>query len=795
MILNGSNWQERSNPRERSRHANDGDGTGSNTRAQQNSRTNYESRNKERPRAALSRPGWTNPVPPEADATPETSLPTVPQVSSVPDPTRVSQDTTMYASMFEPLNRSLETFITKLSKSTERGERSRRTLKKPKSYKDESDGCIDTWIEVMKLHFEEESLSKKQKCSALTSNLEGTALSCVMAKRANERDSARKIFDILLNRFGSGVQGHQAMVKFEKRRQRDDESIDKFLDDLELLRRRSNPDERISERNLAIASKFMDGVKSEELKTMLATHFTLSLDQVPTPDDLRMKSREYLRIKPRAQKNRYINYGNYSGTNTGAISSWYKPRDDMDKRRSCANCGSMDHHVSACSAYKQNMKAIGYFLDDVDATDEHHEEYVRGLIMKYGPRCFFCNLEGYFKSNCTQFWDAVADANHPRHDEALSGVKASRARLMNEAESRRKETTPSTFTTKKVKTLADEVVALNLEAESASPLKVDYGLAARTALQNVKQELATKEVEQWVSSELESTDLRENFNILGKTTKIEDKEEPRKQGLKLNVISARTFGMTKEGTKIMSIISVAGHQVVKNLSEPSEITLVHLDIYADYLKEKGPKLDSRAVRALLTIGDPRLIKVDGHYIDVHGPYPILMNVDGINIYTKAHITDANDQIGRIYIGQEELKVRRIGPNAMLEQDAVHIGCEADLAAHVLDVQGRQLSVKGLLDTGAVVSVMPVKTWIDMGFERSDLIPTNIRLAAANQGAIYVTGRTPIISLQLGGRHLWMSFLVVENLDESDQFIFDVTIDLNDGLIRIKAPERKYEKNP
>ena len=138
-----------------------------------------------------------------------------------------------------------------------------------------------------------------------------------------------------------------------------------------------------------------------------------------------------------------------------------------------------------------------------------------------------------------------------------------------------------------------------------------------------------------------------------------------------------------------------------------------------------------------------------------------------------------------------------------EQDAVHIGCEADLTAHVLDMQGRQLSVKGLLDTRAVVSVMPVSTWTDMGFDRSDVIPTNIRLAAANQGAIYVTGRTPIISLQLGGRHLWMSFLVVEILDESDQFIlgrdflcnFDVTIDLKDGLIRIEDPERKYEKKP
>ena len=448
---------------------------------------------------------------------------------------------------------------------------------------------------------------------------------------------------------------------------------------------------------------------------MLATHFTLSLDQVPTPDDLRMKSREYLLIKPRAQ-NRYSNYGNYSGTNTGANSSWYKPRDDMDKKRSCANCGSMDHHVFACSAYKQKMKVIGHFLDDVDATDEDHEEYVRGLIIKYGPRCFFCNLEGHFKSDCTHFWDAVADAKQSLHEEELSGVKVSRARLMNEAESRRKETTPSTFTTKKVKTLPDEVVASSLEAESAGPLKVDYGLAARTALQNVQQELATKEVEQWVRSELESTDLRKKFEILSKTTK-EDKQEPRKQRLKLNVISGRTFDMTIEGTKIMSIISVAGHQVVKNLSETSEITLVHQDIYADYLREKDPKLDSRAVRALLTTGGPRLMRVDGHYIEVHGPYPILMDVDGINIYTKANVTDPSDQLGRIYIGQEELKVRRIGHNAMLKQDEVHIGCDADLAAHLLDVQGRQLSVKGLLDTGAVVSVVPVKTWTDMGFDR------------------------------------------------------------------------------
>ena len=61
--------------------------------------------------------------------------------------------------------------------------------------------------------------------------------------------------------------------------------IDKFLDEFELLRRRSKPDERIPERNLAVASKFMDRLKSDELKAIVATHFTLSANSVSTPDD------------------------------------------------------------------------------------------------------------------------------------------------------------------------------------------------------------------------------------------------------------------------------------------------------------------------------------------------------------------------------------------------------------------------------------------------------------------------------------------------------------------------------
>ena len=302
----------------------------------------------------------------------------------------------------------------------------------------------------------------------------------------------------------------------------------------------------------------------------------------------------------------------------------------------------------------------------------------------------------------------------------------------------------------------------------------------------------TKEIEQKVKLELENEKLKEQLNAF-EATEVEEAKAPSSLSMKLNVISGQRFGMAPQGTKIQSIISVAGHQVIRNLSEPSEFTLMHLDTYADSLRQMEPRTESRAVRALLTTGGPRMKKLHGRYLEVYGPYQVMLNVDGISIYTRTYVTTDDDQIGQIYLGEEELKVRRIGHDAMMEQDAVHIGYEADVTAHLLDTNGTKIGVTGLLDTGAVVSVMPIKTWERIGFTREDLIPTNLRLAAANRGAIYVAGRTTdngpshgrtrSLDELPGGResgrcrpiHLGRDF--VRN--------FDVMIDLNNGLIRIR----------
>ena len=48
--------------------------------------------------------------------------------------------------------------------------------------------------------------------------------------------------------------------------------------------------------------------------------------------------------------------------------------------------------------------------------------------------------------------------------------------------------------------------------------------------------------------------------------------------MKLNVVSGQTFGLVPQISKIEAIISVAEHQIIRNLSETSEFTMRHLNI-------------------------------------------------------------------------------------------------------------------------------------------------------------------------------------------------------------------------
>ena len=69
----------------------------------------------------------------------------------------------------------------------------------------------------MRLHLEQDNLNdKRQACTAILSNLQCTAMKCVVAKKEEEPDTADNIFEFLLKRFGSRMKGHQAMMSLKK---------------------------------------------------------------------------------------------------------------------------------------------------------------------------------------------------------------------------------------------------------------------------------------------------------------------------------------------------------------------------------------------------------------------------------------------------------------------------------------------------------------------------------------------------------------------------------------------------
>ena len=126
----------------------------------------------------------------------------------------------------------------------------------------------------------------------------------------------------------------------------------------------------------------------------------------------------------------------------------------------------------------------------------------------------------------------------------------------------------------------------------------------------MKQGLATKEIEQRLKQEIEKQKLNETLGIsvpvpeaVAGSTKSGNCNTPK-------TVTGKRFGITKIGARVRSKITVGGHEVTKILSTPSDQTVMHIDVYADYLSAISPQTTSRALRALLTRSGSKSVRVD-----------------------------------------------------------------------------------------------------------------------------------------------------------------------------------------
>ena len=164
----------------------------------------------------------------------------------------------------------------------------------------------------------------------------------------------------------------------------------------------------------------------------------------------------------------------------------------------------------------------------------------------------------------------------------------------------------------------------------------------------------------------------------------------------LKIRIGKPYGITKIGARTMSIIAVGGHEVTRNLSEPSDQKLMHIDVYAELLKSNKP---ANSFLSTKSITHERWWQKNSHRQQIHG---ILWS-------TWGHVEQ--DLAGQISVGREELKLisnwgrTKIEINrhcAILEEDAMRLATEAGVSAHVLDISEKKTQLRGLLNTGTWV---------------------------------------------------------------------------------------------
>ena len=147
-------------------------------------------------------------------------------------------------------------------------------------------------------------------------------------------------------------------------------------------------------------------------------------------------------------------------------------------------------------------------------------------------------------------------------------------------------------------------------AESRNSLEINYEKAAAEAINKAKEDFATKQIEQRLKRELERQQRNETLSMARPEPETSDNPTVRSNCNVLKMVAGKPFRITKIGVRIKSIITVGGHEVTRNLSEPSNQTLIPIDVYINYLGTICPQTPSRALRALLTRGGGKSIRTD-----------------------------------------------------------------------------------------------------------------------------------------------------------------------------------------
>ena len=112
--------------------------------------------------------------------------------------------------------------------------------------------------------------------------------------------------------------------------------------------------------------------------------------------------------------------------------------------------------------------------------------------------------------------------------------------------------------------------------QERNSLEISYERAAAEAINKVKQDSATKETELRLKQKIEKQRLNETLCITRPKPEFGENSMGKGNCNTLKNVTGKQFGITKVGARIMSKNTVGSHEVTRNLSEPSDQTVMHI---------------------------------------------------------------------------------------------------------------------------------------------------------------------------------------------------------------------------
>ena len=165
-----------------------------------------------------------------------------------------------------------EAITTAMSKVLEPLLATKATKNKPTKYRGTRDGIVDGWLMLMKRYLEKAHAKDTplDRAWTIVEFLENEARDYITNTSEAKRDTDEKVIALLARRFGTGSNKIQRQQQFRTRNQSPDEDYMQNMDALEGLRSQGFSNEEVAVRRYEIMQRFIEGVRSFELKRNLA---------------------------------------------------------------------------------------------------------------------------------------------------------------------------------------------------------------------------------------------------------------------------------------------------------------------------------------------------------------------------------------------------------------------------------------------------------------------------------------------------------------------------------------------